>query len=92
MNKITLNWGQWIYGLVAGFIGGGASSATSGLAAIGIDPSHFNLGSTTGGLSHVLTLVGATFVVSGVLHALAFLSQMPLPPVAKLNGNGKAGN
>jgi hypothetical protein len=45
--KVSLNWGAWLYGLIAGFISGGAGSVTAGVAAIGIDPNSFNLTSAT---------------------------------------------
>jgi len=71
-----LDWGKWLYGVVAAFIGGGSSAITSGLAAIGIDPDHFNLNN---GLRHTATLAGTVFVVSGGISAFAFLKQSPLP-------------
>ena len=66
----------WLHGLVAAFIGGGASGFTSGLASMGIDPEHFNIQT---GLSHVAKLVGVTFLLSGTLMAFAYLKQSPLP-------------
>lgn len=77
---MKLDWAHWLYGLVSGFIGGGASAVTSGLTAIGIDPEHFNLGSSPHGLRHVGALIGATFLVSGGISAFAYLKQSPLPP------------
>lgn len=82
---------HWLYGLLAAFIGGGAASVSAGLAAIGITPEQYNL---AGGLRHTLSLMGVTFLVSGLVSASAFLKQSPLPREAwteeerkeKLNG------
>jgi hypothetical protein len=70
------NWEAWFYGLAAAFVGGGAGSVTSGLASMGIDPEHFNLGS---GLSHTFALMGAAFLVNGMISACLYLRQSPLP-------------
>lgn len=70
------NWEAWLYGLTAAFVGGGAGSMTSGLASMGIDPEHFNLGN---GLTHTLALMGAAFMVNGLLSACLYLRQSPLP-------------
>lgn len=71
-----MNWGIWLRGLVAAFIGGGSGGATAGFTAMGIDPDHFNL---SGGLRKMLLIVGATFLVNGVISMLAYLKQSPLP-------------
>jgi len=71
-----MNWEVWLYGLSAAFIGGGAGSVTSGLASMGIDPQHFNLGS---GLHDTVALMGAVFMVNGLLSACLYLKQSPLP-------------
>lgn len=71
-----MNWRKWLYGLAAAVIGGGASSVTAGFSASIVDPSSFNL---HGGFRHTMELMGMTFVVSGFLHAVGYLSQSPLP-------------
>jgi hypothetical protein len=71
-----LNWEIWLRGLLAAFIGGGSGSVTSGLASMGIDPEHFNLGS---GLRHTFALMGAVFLVNGALSVFLYLKQSPLP-------------
>src|SRR2546425_10100321 len=69
----------WLYGLGAAFVGGGSGSVTSWLASMGIDPQHFNLGA---GLHATLQLMGATFVVNGILAAMLYLKQSPLPALS----------
>jgi hypothetical protein len=49
---------------------------------MGIDPEHFNLQK---GLGHTLELMGAVFVVNGLLSACLYLKQSPLPAL----GSGK---
>ena len=66
----------WLHGLIAAFIGGGASAITSGFVASQLMPDRVNLGA---GLFLTLKLIGATFVISGVLSAAAYLKQSPVP-------------
>lgn len=42
-----------------------------------IDPSKFNLGA---GLLDTSKMMGACFVINGVLSAMAYLKQSPIPP------------
>lgn len=72
-----MNLKKWLYGLGAAIIGGGASSVTAGFAATVIDPASFNL---HGGLGHTGELMAATFALSGLMHAMGYLAQSPLPP------------
>jgi uncharacterized membrane protein HdeD (DUF308 family) len=74
---MKLNWGQWLYGLISGFIGGGAGAVSAGFAGILTDPEHFN---PANGLRHLFHLMGITFLVSGTITAIAYLKQSPLPP------------
>lgn len=67
---------KWLYGLVGGFIGGGAGAASATLSACVIKPDAFNFGSNFG---NTLKLAAATFILTGVTHALMFLQQSPLP-------------
>lgn len=78
---MKLDWSHWLYGLISGFIGGGAGALTAGLSAMGITPESYNLGSTAHGLRHLLALMGATFLLSGIVTVAAFLKQSPLPAV-----------
>lgn len=67
--------GIWVRGLAAAFISGGASGVTGGITASVIDPNAFNLSTQ---LSHTLTLIGVTFLVSGILGVCAYLARSPL--------------
>jgi hypothetical protein len=71
-----LAWGQWFYGLMAGFIGGGANAVSSGVAANFLDPNDFAMGSTKG-----LQLMGLTFLGSGVISAAFYLQKHPVPDI-----------
>lgn len=84
MPKITdLNWFGWLYGLLAGFIGGGAGAIAAGVAVTIIDPQ--NLGPTT---SKFWTLILVVFLSNGVLNAAAYLKQSPLPAVNSAGADG----
>ena len=73
---IQLDWGKWLYGLVSGFIGGGAGSISAGFAGIYTDPTHF---SPEHGARHLFVLMGITFLASGIMTSAAYLKQSPLP-------------
>lgn len=73
---MKLNWQPWLYGLVSGFIGGGAGSIGTAFAAMKIDFEHFNPGT---GFGHLMRLMGWTFLFSGILTAAAYLTKSPLP-------------
>jgi hypothetical protein len=73
---VKLNWGGWLYGLVSGFIGGGASAITSSIVLPSVDAKDFNFG---GGLHSLLLVAGALFLVHGGMTAAAYLSKSPLP-------------
>lgn len=70
---------RWLYGLGAAAIGGGAAAVTSGLTSMGFAPDKFNL-SSGAGMLRLLGLIGANFLVSGLLNAMFYLRQSPLPP------------
>ena len=72
------DWGNWLYGLFSGFIGGGAGAVVSGVTVSMFDKDNFYIGS-----SKFFLLVGAVFLTNGTLTALAFLKQQPLPPHLK---------
>jgi hypothetical protein len=50
----------WLRGMAAAVISGGANGAITGFAAIGIDPSHFNLAA---GFGHTLSLAGVSSTI-----------------------------
>lgn len=70
---------KWLYGLGSAVIGGGASAVTSGLTSMGFAPDKFNL-SNAQGVWHLLGLIAANFLVSGILSMFFYLRQSPLPP------------
>ena len=70
-----LNWGPWIYGLFAGFIGGGAGAVANGFANAFLDPQVFN----TAHPSKLFEAVGLFFLINGFLAVAFYLKQSPLP-------------
>jgi hypothetical protein len=78
VSKILLQWETWVYGLLAGFIGGGANAVIATFTACVIAPDKFNVGTQ---IHNFLVLLGATFLTSGVLSAMAYLSKSPLPSI-----------
>jgi hypothetical protein len=71
-----LDWSQWLYGIFAGFIGGGAGAVVSGVTVSAVDPADFNFST---GKFYVLVLT--IFTANGLLNMFAFLHQNPLPAV-----------
>lgn len=76
---MTTNTRKWLKGLGAAFIGGGASAVTSGLTSMGIAPDKFNM-TDLAGVTRLLVLIAANFLISGILSMFFFLRQSPLPP------------
>jgi len=68
---------QWIHGLAAAAIGGGASAVTATVTASMLAPDKFNL---AGQLHNFMELAVITFLMNGFLSAMAYLKQSPLPP------------
>lgn len=66
----------WFHGLIAAFVSGGASAVTGGFTASMFAPEQFNFNGKTW---HLLGLMAAMFVVNGVLGAMAYLKQSPVP-------------
>ena len=73
MGTMQLNWQGWAYGLVSGFIGGGAGAISTGFAQVLIDPAHADV-------HHLFLLMGTSFLVAGALTSAAYLARSPLPP------------
>lgn len=78
MSGVLLQWETWVYGLVAGFVGGGANAVVASVTVSAIAPDKFNF---TTQLHNFLMLIGITFLASGLLSAMAYLAKSPLPPV-----------
>jgi hypothetical protein len=70
---VKLDWSHWLYGLFSGFIGGGATAGTSfvGLA----------VGNAISPAVHEMDFkqLGTVFLSSGIVAALFYLKQSPLP-------------
>jgi hypothetical protein len=66
----------WLKGVAAAAISGGANGIVTGFAAIGIDPSHFNLQE---GFHHTLQIGGVAAAISAILGVALYLRQSPLP-------------
>jgi hypothetical protein len=66
----------WIKGVVAAAISGGAGGVLTGLAAVGIDPQHFNLQTGMGATLHI---GAAAALINAVIGVAAYLQKSPLP-------------
>lgn len=70
----NLDFEDWLHGLIAAFVQGGAGAVTGGITVATMDPKDYFLG------SHKLyALMLAMFLVNGILGAMAFLRQKPVP-------------
>lgn len=66
----------WLKGLIAAAISGGAGGILTGLAAVGIDPQHFNL---QAGIGATLRIAAAAALINAVIGVAAYLQKSPLP-------------
>ncbi len=71
---MKLDWGNWLYGLVAGFIGGGAGAVVTGVTASMLVPDRLAIGS-----SKFFVLIGVVFLAHGCISTMMYLQQHPLP-------------
>lgn len=71
-----LDFKDWFKGLVAAFVSGGASAVTSGFTVSALDPKGYNFQS-----SKIYTLMLAMFLVNGIMGAMMFLRQKPVPDI-----------
>ena len=62
--------------MLAAGIAGAANGIITGFAAVGIDPSHFNLQS---GFHNTLSIAGVSAGMSSIIAVAAYLKQSPLP-------------
>lgn len=67
---------DWVRGVFAAFISGGASAVTSGVVVSIKDPSHY-----APGTKDFFELVGSVFLMSGLMSLMAFLREKPLPAI-----------
>lgn len=73
-NLGTIDWTNWVRGLAAAFIGGGAGAVQVGFSTVVVDPQDFNVHA---GKLYVVMLV--SFLFSGTMSMMAFLHQQPIP-------------
>lgn len=66
----------WLKGLVAAAVSGAAGGVLTGLAAVGIDPQHFNLQT---GTSATLRIAAAAALINAIIGVAAYLQKSPLP-------------
>lgn len=76
---MKLKWDVWLKGIIAAFVGGGASAIISGLTSMGMASDKFNLTSTEG-FWRLVGLMGANFFLNGIISIAFFLKQSPVPP------------
>lgn len=72
MTKLEL----WLKGILAAAVSGGAGGVMTGLAAVGIDPQHFNLQT---GAGQTLRIGMAAAAINGVIGVSAYLQKSPMP-------------
>lgn len=72
MSKVQV----WVKGIVAAGISGAAGGVMTGLAAVGIDPAHFNL---QAGLGATARIGIAAALINAVIGVAAYLQKSPLP-------------
>lgn len=70
----TLDWSDWIRGVLAAFIGGGATAVSGAFALALNDPKDFNLQA-----GMFWSTIGTMFAISGVINLMMFLRTKPLP-------------
>jgi hypothetical protein len=66
----------WLKGIVAAGISGAAGGVMTGLAAVGIDPGHFNL---QAGMGATVRIGAAAALINAVIGVAAYLQKSPLP-------------
>jgi hypothetical protein len=66
----------WFKGVVAAAISGAAGGVMTGLAAVGIDPAHFNLQAGLGATARIGT---AAALINSIIGVAAYLQKSPLP-------------
>jgi hypothetical protein len=66
----------WLRGMIAAVISGAAGGVLTGLAAIGIDPQHFNLGV---GMGQTFKIASAAAMINALIGVAAYLQKSPLP-------------
>jgi len=76
MNKELTKLEIWARGMLAAGISGASGGMMTGLAAVGIDPSHFNLQAGAGATGKI---AGAAAFINALIGVAAYLQKSPLP-------------
>ena len=76
MNRMHI----WLKGMLAAGISGASGGVMTGLAAVGIDPAHFNLQSGIGATARIGAAAG---LINAVIGVAAYLQKSPLPEEGK---------
>lgn len=76
----------WAWGLLAGFIQGGALAFTTGPTAALFAPTQFNITSPQG-FKNLMLFMAIVFVQAGLGGAMFYLAKQPVPTLIE-NGNG----
>lgn len=76
MHAATKRFEIWLKGLLAAAISGGSGGVLTGLAAVGIDPTHFNLQT---GIGATLRIGLAAAAINAIIGVAAYLQKSPLP-------------
>jgi hypothetical protein len=66
----------WLKGMLAAAISGAAGGVLTGFAAVGIDPTHFNL---QAGIGATFRIGVAAALINSVIGVAAYLQKSPLP-------------
>jgi hypothetical protein len=66
----------WLKGMLAAGVSGAAGGVMTGLAAVGIDPGHFNL---QAGMGATVRIGAAAALINAVIGVAAYLQKSPLP-------------
>lgn len=66
----------WTKGLLAACISGAANGVMTAFAAIGFDPSHFNL---QAGITPTMEIAAVGSLFGAIIGVAAYLKQSPLP-------------
>lgn len=70
----TMDWQNWLTGLWAAVMGGGANAVVAGIGINVADPTHFNAQNAA-----FYRTVGSVFAVGAIISFFMYLKQKPVP-------------
>jgi hypothetical protein len=76
MNKNLTRVEIWMRGIAAAAVSGASGGMMTGLAAVGIDPAHFNL---QAGVGATAKIASAAAFINALIGVAAYLQKSPLP-------------